>query len=148
MAFHRSAFLAAGLVALAACNSAPAAEEAEPQLLPPPAEATAEMDFESKLAVGKLLAETHCSGCHAIGPEGDSPHEEAKPFRKLSQNYPVSDLFLQPADLVSRLSQFMTLQPGDIVSCGTGPGALPMRPGATIDVSIDGIGTLSNTYDT
>ncbi len=92
MAFHRSAFLAAGLVALAACNSAPAAEEAEPQLLPPPAEATAEMDFESKLAVGKLLAETHCSGCHAIGPEGDSPHEEAKPFRKLSQNYPVSDL--------------------------------------------------------
>lgn len=64
------------------------------------------------------------------------------------QSYPVSDLFLQPAELVSRLSQFMTLQPGDIVSCGTGPGALPMRPGVTIDVSIDGIGTLSNTYDT
>jgi len=63
------------------------------------------------------------------------------------QNYPVSDLFLQPADLVSRLSRFMTLEAGDIVSCGTGPGALPMKPGATIDVIIDGIGTLSNTYE-
>lgn len=63
------------------------------------------------------------------------------------QNYPVSDLFFQPAELVSRLSHFMTLEPGDIVSCGTGPGALPMKPGATIDVSIDGIGTLSNPYD-
>jgi len=63
------------------------------------------------------------------------------------QNYPVSDLFLQPAELVSRLSQFMTLEAGDIVSCGTGPGALPMKPGATIDIVIDGIGTLSNTYD-
>ena len=63
------------------------------------------------------------------------------------QNYPVSDLFLQPAELVSRLSAMMTLEPGDIVSCGTGPGALPMKPGSTIDVTIDGIGTLSNTYE-
>lgn len=63
------------------------------------------------------------------------------------QNYPVSDLFLQPAELVSRLSQFMTLKPGDIVSCGTGTGALPMKPGVIIDVIIDGIGTLSNAYE-
>ncbi|MGB0629639.1 MAG: fumarylacetoacetate hydrolase family protein [Alphaproteobacteria bacterium] len=63
------------------------------------------------------------------------------------QNYPVSDLFLQPVELVSRLSRFMTLEPGDIVSCGTGPGALPMKPGATIDVIIDGVRTLSNIYE-
>ncbi|NKB48999.1 MAG: DUF2437 domain-containing protein [Alphaproteobacteria bacterium] len=63
------------------------------------------------------------------------------------QNYPVSDLFMQPAEIVSQLSQAMTLHPGDLIACGTGPGALPMKPGATIDVIIDGIGTLSNTYD-
>ncbi|MDH3739439.1 MAG: fumarylacetoacetate hydrolase family protein [Alphaproteobacteria bacterium] len=62
------------------------------------------------------------------------------------QNYPVSDLFLQPAELVSHLSRSMTLYPGDLIACGTGPGALPMKPSATIDVIIDGIGTLSNTY--
>lgn len=63
------------------------------------------------------------------------------------QNYPVSDLFMQPADIVSHLSASMTLLPGDLIACGTGPGALPMKPGSTIDVVIDGIGTLSNTYD-
>ncbi len=63
------------------------------------------------------------------------------------QNYPVSDLFMQPAEIVSHLSGAMTLNPGDLIACGTGPGALPMKPGATIDVIIDGIGTLSNTYE-
>jgi len=63
------------------------------------------------------------------------------------QNYPVSDLFMQPAEIVAHLSQTMTLEPGDLIACGTGPGALPMKPGATIDVIIDSIGTLSNTYD-
>jgi 2-keto-4-pentenoate hydratase/2-oxohepta-3-ene-1,7-dioic acid hydratase in catechol pathway len=62
------------------------------------------------------------------------------------QNYPVSDLFMPPAEIVSRLSESMTLEPGDLIACGTGPGALPMKPGATIDVIIDGVGTLSNTY--
>ena len=62
------------------------------------------------------------------------------------QNYPVSDLFFQPAALVSRLSHAMTLLPGDLIACGTGPGALPMRDGATIEIVIDGIGTLANTY--
>lgn len=63
------------------------------------------------------------------------------------QNYPVSDLFMPPAEIVAHLSQTMTLEPGDLIACGTGPGALPMRPGATIDVIIDGVGTLSNTYE-
>lgn len=63
------------------------------------------------------------------------------------QNYPVSDLFLQPAALVAALSRSMTLHPGDVIACGTGPGALPMKPGATIDIVIDGVGRLSNTYE-
>ncbi|MBO21595.1 MAG: 2-hydroxyhepta-2,4-diene-1,7-dioate isomerase [Rhodospirillaceae bacterium] len=63
------------------------------------------------------------------------------------QNYLVSDLFMPPVDIVAHLSRSMTLEPGDLIACGTGPGALPMRPGATIDIIIDGIGTLSNTYE-
>ncbi|MDH5750373.1 MAG: fumarylacetoacetate hydrolase family protein [Rhodospirillales bacterium] len=63
------------------------------------------------------------------------------------QNYSVSDMFFAPEALVSLISRDMTLYPGDIISCGTGPGALPMKPGSTIDVVIDGIGTLSNTYE-
>ncbi len=62
------------------------------------------------------------------------------------QNYPVSDMIFSPAELVHRISQDMTLYPGDVIACGTSTGAMPMRPGSVVEVSIDGIGTLSNTY--
>ena len=63
------------------------------------------------------------------------------------QNYPVSELFYSPRELVSLVSQNMTLIPGDIIACGTGPGALPMKSGMTIDVIIDPIGRLSNPFE-
>ena len=62
------------------------------------------------------------------------------------QNYPVGDLIFSPAQLVSLISQDTTLEPGDLIACGTGPGVLPMRPGTTVEVAIDGVGTLRNTY--
>ncbi len=58
------------------------------------------------------------------------------------QNYPASDMILPPARIVSLISQEMTLNPGDLIACGTSVGALPMRPGMVVAVSIDGIGTL------
>lgn len=60
------------------------------------------------------------------------------------QNYPVSDMILQPARIVSLLSREMTLYPGDMIACGTSVGVGSMRPGATVEVSINGIGTLRN----
>jgi 2-keto-4-pentenoate hydratase/2-oxohepta-3-ene-1,7-dioic acid hydratase in catechol pathway len=62
------------------------------------------------------------------------------------QNYPLGDMFFGPHELVSRLSHDLTLQPGDLIYCGTSLGVLPMKPGTTVDVVIDGIGTLSNPY--
>jgi 2-keto-4-pentenoate hydratase/2-oxohepta-3-ene-1,7-dioic acid hydratase in catechol pathway len=62
------------------------------------------------------------------------------------QNYPVSDMIFPPAQIVARLSREMTLEPGDVISCGTSLGVLPMRPGQRVEVVIDGIGTLSNEY--
>jgi mono/diheme cytochrome c family protein len=41
---------------------------------------------------GEVLVREHCSRCHAVGKEGDSPHKEAPPFRALSKNYPIEDL--------------------------------------------------------
>ena len=62
------------------------------------------------------------------------------------QNYPLSDMFFAPLELVARLSHDVTLEPGDVILCGTSVGVLPMKPGARVEVSIDGIGTLSNLY--
>ena len=62
------------------------------------------------------------------------------------QNYALADMFFSPVELVSRLSHDMTLEPGDVILCGTSLGALPMKPGTTVEVVVDGIGTLANVY--
>jgi 2-keto-4-pentenoate hydratase/2-oxohepta-3-ene-1,7-dioic acid hydratase in catechol pathway len=63
------------------------------------------------------------------------------------QNYPVSDMIFTPYKLVSMISHDMTLQPGDIISCGTSIGVGSMKPGSTVEVVIDGVGRLVNQYE-
>jgi 2-keto-4-pentenoate hydratase/2-oxohepta-3-ene-1,7-dioic acid hydratase in catechol pathway len=63
------------------------------------------------------------------------------------QNYAVADMVFSPAQLVSLISRDMTLEPGDIIACGTSVGAGSMKPGSTIQIAIDGIGTLENRYE-
>ncbi len=62
------------------------------------------------------------------------------------QNYPLADMFFAPQDLVWRLSQDMTLLPGDVILCGTSLGVLPMKPGSIVEVEISGLGLLRNLY--
>jgi 2-keto-4-pentenoate hydratase/2-oxohepta-3-ene-1,7-dioic acid hydratase in catechol pathway len=62
------------------------------------------------------------------------------------QNYALADMFFSPQDLVWRLSQDMLLAPGDLILCGTSLGVLPMKPGSTVEVVIDGLGSLRNVY--
>jgi 2-keto-4-pentenoate hydratase/2-oxohepta-3-ene-1,7-dioic acid hydratase in catechol pathway len=63
------------------------------------------------------------------------------------QSYPVSDAIFAPHEVVARLSQDMTLEPGDLIAMGTSLGAAPMKAGATIEIAIDGIGSLVNTFE-
>ena len=63
------------------------------------------------------------------------------------QNYPVSDMIFPPFKLVSMISHDMTLEPGDIISCGTSVGVGSMKPGSTVEVVIDGVGHLINKYE-
>jgi len=66
---------------------------------------------------------------------------------EVRQDYPVNDMVFSAAELVSRISQDMTLEPGDLLLCGTSVGVGSMRPGSTIEVEIDGIGKLSNRFE-
>lgn len=63
------------------------------------------------------------------------------------QNYPVADMIFPPAKLVSMISRDMTLEPGDVIACGTSVGVGSMKPGSRVSIVIDGIGTLSNRYE-
>lgn len=63
------------------------------------------------------------------------------------QNYPASDMTMPPAKLVSAISKDMTLEPGDLIACGTSVGAGKMKPGQSIVIAIEGIGELTNRFE-
>ena len=91
-------------------------------------------------------------GFGAFGPWIDTDFDPASAsLRTLMggrerQNCALADMFFSPAELVSRISHDMTLLPGDVILCGTSLGAMPMKPGSTVEVVIDGLGTLRNVY--
>ena len=66
---------------------------------------------------------------------------------EVRQDYPISDMRFSVAQLVSLISQDMTLYAGDIVLCGTSVGVGAMKPGSTIEVEIAGIGKLCNRFE-
>ena len=61
------------------------------------------------------------------------------------QSYPAADMIMEPARIVSLLSADMTLEPGDVIACGTSVGARPVKAGDVVEVVIDGIGVLPVT---
>ena len=72
---------------------------------------------------------------------------------KTMQNGSSSTMVYGVAHLVSYLSQFMSLHPGDIISTGTPPGVgLGMKPprylkdGDVVELGIEGLGTQKQTF--
>jgi cytochrome c len=41
---------------------------------------------------GKIIAETNCGGCHALGTTGASPNAKSPPFRTLSKKFKLENL--------------------------------------------------------
>ena len=67
--------------------------------------------------------------------------QQAGPQRFLSAN----PMAYQSA--IAAAQTYVTkLQPGDVIACGTSLGVLPLKPGTLVEVSIDGLGVLKNTF--
>jgi len=56
----------------------------------------------------------------------------------------TKDMVFSPAELVSYISQMITLEPGDVVMTGTPAGVGPLEAGDVVEVTIEGIGALAN----
>ncbi len=63
---------------------------------------------------------------------------------ELKQDGRTSQLIFSIPCLVSFISQVMTLLPGDIIMTGTPEGVGPMQAGDTIEIRVEGIGSLVN----
>ena len=77
------------------------------------------------LDYGKLLLQTRLNG-------------------EVVQKQFTSDLLFDPAHIVSYISQYVTLTPGDAIYTGTPGATRKMKPGDVVEVDIEGIGVLRN----
>lgn len=64
---------------------------------------------------------------------------------ELRQSSNINMFIFGVAEVVSYISQCMTLQPGDVILTGTPHGVGPVNSGDVMTVTIDGIGALTNT---
>lgn len=63
---------------------------------------------------------------------------------ELKQDGTTSLMIFDVPTVVSYITSFMTLLPGDVVLTGTPAGVGPMQVGDDVSVTVDGIGTLTN----
>ncbi len=64
---------------------------------------------------------------------------------ELKQKGSTSLMLFDIPTVISYITSFMTLLPGDVILTGTPAGVGPMRPGDQVSVTVEGIGTLTNT---
>lgn len=55
------------------------------------------------------------------------------------------DMIFSVQQLIAFISSVMTLEPGDLILTGTPAGVSPLSPGDSVEVSIEGLGSLTNT---
>ena len=98
---------------------------------------------------------TRSKGFDTFCPVGPIIAEGLDPWKGVSVQTRVNDRlrqngttidFLFPLDLLIRfVSQAMTLEPGDLIATGTPAGVGQLQPGDTVEVTVAGVGTLTNT---
>jgi 2,4-diketo-3-deoxy-L-fuconate hydrolase len=100
--------------------------------------------------------DTFCPVLPQIVPRGDLPDpHDVRVVQRVNdtvlQDGNTRDLIFDIPTLVAFASEVMTLEPGDLILTGTPPGVgyfrdprIALRPGDSIEVEVEGIGTLAN----
>ena len=63
---------------------------------------------------------------------------------EIKQDSNTKNMIFPPEELISFISNIMTLQPGDVIATGTPPGVGAMQVGDIAEVNVKGIGILKN----
>ena len=86
-----------------------------------------------------------------VGPVVASPDEvpddaavQCRVNGELRQDSSREQFIFSVPELVEEITTYMTLEPGDVVSTGTPEGVGPLSDGDTVEVTVEGVGTLRN----
>ncbi|MBI1263031.1 MAG: 2-hydroxyhepta-2,4-diene-1,7-dioate isomerase [Rhizobiales bacterium] len=111
---------------------------------------------------GQMTKGKSCDGFAPMGPwiatADEVPDPQALRIRtdvdgEVRQDGSTADMVFPVDEIISYLSHFFTLYPGDIISTGTPHGVAAgmtppgwVRPGQSVSVTIDGLGSLRNHF--
>lgn len=79
-----------------------------------------------------------------IVPDIHSLDLELRVNGELRQKGNTAQMIFPPERLISYISRFMTLEPGDIIATGTPSGVGPLSPGDVVKATVHGVGTVRN----
>lgn len=96
--------------------------------------------FDTFCPVGPIVSDE-------IDPAGGTPVTVTTRLNGIvKQQGTTSDLIFPVAHLLRYITAAMTLEPGDLIPTGTPAGVGPVEPGDRIQIEIDGLGVLENTF--
>jgi 2-keto-4-pentenoate hydratase/2-oxohepta-3-ene-1,7-dioic acid hydratase in catechol pathway len=96
--------------------------------------------FDTFCPVGPIVSDE-------IDPAGGSPVEVTTLLNGEQKQHGSTDLFIFDIPYLLRyITAFTTLEPGDLIPTGTPAGVGPVQAGDRIQVEVDGLGVLENTF--
>ena len=102
------------------------------------------------LGDGQWTRGKSCDGFAPIGPYIETDLDPlnqnivTKVNGNIKQNSNTSQMIFSPQEIISYVSETMTLNPGDVIATGTPPGVGEMKADSIVEVTIEDIGTLKN----
>jgi len=115
---------------------------------------TAGNDISERDWQGADLQWLRAKGSDTFGPVGpwvvtgldyNDLHLESRVNGEVRQSGRTSDLIFDVETIVSYVSRYVTLSPGDIIFTGTPGSTRAMEPGDVVEVELEGVGILRNT---
>jgi 2-keto-4-pentenoate hydratase/2-oxohepta-3-ene-1,7-dioic acid hydratase in catechol pathway len=80
----------------------------------------------------------------AVGLDYNQARIQLRLNGEVKQSQVISDLIFGPPEIISYVSRYVTLTPGDVIYTGTPGNTSAMKAGDVVEVEIEGIGVLRN----
>ncbi|WP_129113630.1 fumarylacetoacetate hydrolase family protein [Halegenticoccus tardaugens] len=94
--------------------------------------------FDNSAPIGPVLATPE----HL--PDGATI--ETRQNGEVKQSSSIDDLIFEIPELIADITELMSLEAGDVIATGTPAGVGPISGGDEVEVEIEGVGTLKNSY--
>jgi 2-keto-4-pentenoate hydratase/2-oxohepta-3-ene-1,7-dioic acid hydratase in catechol pathway len=74
----------------------------------------------------------------------EHPQVQSRVNGEVKQDSTTESLIFSVPELVEEITKLVTLEPGDVIATGTPAGVGPLEDGDTVEVEVEGVGTLRN----